>query len=687
MDDNSKYLELFFEETEENLLKLNELVLILEENPSDSSIIDEIFRSAHTLKGMAATMEFNEMAKLTHKLENVFSILKNENRKADEQVITLVFKSLDTLSELVEDIVEGRESSNDYQEVMLLCDQFVEETEDKPDEEERNTQSTVENDFNTSLKTIDDSDYVVAEAAKDDGYHAYVVAIKISEESLMINARVFLVMNKLEEAGEIMKSEPAVEILENDDFGCIFKLLYLSHLEKETISQMIKSISEVEDVLVEDLGEQVQKEIGLDEKKEENKKEEKENKQKENLEQTTKDQAIKKNPSAVHHHSSNQSIRVDIAKLDTFMSLISEMVVYRTQLENISSKLDDYVLTNTLDQFSQITTELQNLVLNIRLQPLHTVTNRFPRMMRDLGNDLGKEFDFVVEGEETELDRTIVSELSEPLIHLLRNSADHGIEMPDVRSSLGKEPRGTIKITAYQEGSRVMISISDDGKGLDAQAIQKSAERKGISTKGLSTKEIQELIFHPGFSTVEQVTNVSGRGVGMDVVKSKIRDLGGSIEIVSEVDKGSTFRLNLPLTMSIIKSLLVEIGSHTFALPLSVIQKVIRIEGKDIKKVHDGEVIMEGEKAIRVVRPDVTLNISRENQERFYLVMVMIEGEQYAIAVDHLIGQQEVVIKELGSELGKNLYYLGASIMGDGKIVLILDITAMCAERTQSVHV
>ena len=687
MDDNSKYLELFFEETEENLLKLNELVLILEENPSDSSIIDEIFRSAHTLKGMAATMEFNEMAKLTHKLENVFSILKNENRKADEQVITLVFKSLDTLSELVEDIVEGRESSNDYQEVMLLCDQFVEETEDKPDEEERNTQSTVENDFNTSLKTIDDSDYVVAEAAKDDGYHAYVVAIKISEESLMINARVFLVMNKLEEAGEIMKSEPAVEILENDDFGCIFKLLYLSHLEKETISQMIKSISEVEDVLVEDLGEQVQKEIGLDEKKEENKKEEKENKQKENLEQTTKDQAIKKNPSAVHHHSSNQSIRVDIAKLDTFMSLISEMVVYRTQLENISSKLDDYVLTNTLDQFSQITTELQNLVLNIRLQPLHTVTNRFPRMMRDLGNDLGKEFDFVVEGEETELDRTIVSELSEPLIHLLRNSADHGIEMPDVRSSLGKEPRGTIKITAYQEGNRVMISISDDGKGLDAQAIQKSAERKGISTKGLSTKEIQELIFHPGFSTVEQVTNVSGRGVGMDVVKSKIRDLGGSIEIVSEVDKGSTFRLNLPLTMSIIKSLLVEIGSHTFALPLSVIQKVIRIEGKDIKKVHDGEVIMEGEKAIRVVRPDVTLNISRENQERFYLVMVMIEGEQYAIAVDHLIGQQEVVIKELGSELGKNLYYLGASIMGDGKIVLILDITAMCAERTQSVHV
>lgn len=668
MDDNSKYLELFFLETEENLLKLNELVLILEQNPNDNSVIDEIFRSAHTLKGMAATMEFNEMAQLTHHLENIFSVLKNQDREADQQIITLVFKSLDTLSELVNDIAEGRESSDDYLEVIATCDRLVAEMEGRSKRLE--IKIAEENEFHAQLQSLEDSDYKVAEAAKEDGYHAYTVAVKIEENSMMKNARVFLVMNKLEEAGEVLKTEPASDILETEDFGNVFKLFYLSSLEKESILQLIQNISEVEEVQIDAL---------------EDKKEQKEVKPEG---PKRKKEIVKKtSTSGSQQHIVNQSIRVDIKKLDSFMSLISEMVVYRTQLEEISSKIGDFTLADTLDQFSKITSDLQKLVLNIRLQPLQTVTNRFPRMMRDLESDLGKEFDFIVEGEETELDRTIVSELSEPLIHLLRNSADHGIEPPQTRVSLGKNKKGIIKISAYQEGNRVMISISDNGKGLDADVIKKSAERKGISTEGLSTREIQELIFHPGFSTVETVTNVSGRGVGMDVVHSKIKELGGSIEIISEVNIGTTFRLNLPLTMSIIKSLLVEIGSQTFALPLSVIQKVIRVEKKEIKQAHDGEIVMQDDQAIDVIRTEKNLGLKSENSERVYLVMVTIDGREYALTVDHLIGQQEIVIKELGAELGKNLPYLGAAIMGDGKIVLILDITAICAERTQFSHV
>lgn len=675
MDDNSKYLELFFEETEENLLKLNELVLKLEENPADNSVVDEIFRSAHTLKGMAATMEFAEMAELTHKLENVFSVLKTQNREADEQIIALVFKSLDTLSELVEDIAEGRASGQDYLAVMEMCDRAVAAAEGQ----EIFNGSLDSAKFSEAacqpfLSTLDESDLLVAQAAEEEGLSAYVIAVQIAEDSMMKNARVFLVMSKLEEKGEILKVEPSADVLENEDFGTIFKLFYLTGQKKAAVQKTVQDINEIDSVKIATLEDSLQIQ--------------KAEKEKNTVSTVQTGETGKKSNSASHSHTAaNQSIRVDIQKLDTFMGLISEMVVYRTQLESIGAQIGDFNLLDTLGHFSRITTELQSLVLNIRLQPLHTVTNRFPRMMRDLSNDLGKEFHFVVEGEDTELDRTIVSELSEPLIHLLRNSADHGIETPEKRKTLGKDPTGTIRISAYQEGNRVMITIADDGKGLDTEAIRESAERKGIATQGLDTKEIQELIFHPGFSTASQVTNVSGRGVGLDVVKSKIKELGGTIDIISEVDKGTTFRLNLPLTMSIIKSLIVQVGSHTFALPLSVIQKVNRVREEEIKEVHGGEVYLSGEKAVPVIRLERALEIASEAAEEFYVVMVSLEGKQFALTVDSFVGQQEIVIKELGKELGDKLNYLGAAIRGDGKIILILDVTAICLERNQVIHV
>ena len=655
MDDNTQYLEMFFEETDDHLLKLNDLVLDLEQSPTDTTIVDEIFRSAHTLKGMAATMGFTTMTELTHKLENVFSYLKDKNKSANEEIISLVFKSLDALAEIVEDIRNSEEENRDYSDITAMCDRITAEGSQEMTQVDEKPEI---NTFHSTLETLDESDWEVAKAAEKEGYKAYAIAVKIEEDSMMANARAFLVMSKLEEFGEIIKTEPSPDILEAEDFEHIFKCLYLSELESEVILETIHLVSEVEAALVEPLKKQEATKLTNEEK-----------------------MVTKKTVTASHHP--NHSIRVDIEKLDSFMNLVSELVVYRTQLEDISQKTANKKLEETLSYVSRITNELQSLVINIRMQPLHTVTNRFPRLVRDLSTDTGKPMELVIEGDDTELDRTIVSELGEPLIHLIRNSADHGIEPSERRIELGKNPKGTIKITAYQEGNRVLISVSDDGKGLDSQAIKASAERKGLSTEGLSNQQIQELIFHPGFSTKQEVTKVSGRGVGMDVVKTKIQELGGTIDIVSEPNKGSTFRLSLPLTLSIIPALLVKVERHTLAIPLSVINKVVRINKDAIKQTHDGEVLMENDKAIPVIRLEEQLEMLNDEQEASHLVFVTIEGKMYALAVDSIIRQQEIVIQELGSEISNNNIYLGAAIMGDGSITLILDTTTICLERNR----
>lgn len=664
MDDNSQYLDLFFEETDEHLLKLNELVLEFEKDATDTQILNDIFRSAHTLKGMAGTMGFEKMTEVTHKLENVFTILKEEKIVADQEIISVVFDSLDALAEIVENIRNGSEGENEYSDITTVCDRIVARAEGITEVSE-NAAIAVE------AMELDESDWNVIETAQTSNYHAFQVKVTIEEESMMVNARVFLIINKLEEAGEILKTDPITEVLESEEFGRTFQLLYLTENNQQTVLELIKEQSEVESVEVIAIGERPQEQEQIETVKVDE----------------TEMQKKEKTQTATHNHSPNQSVRVDLEKLDSFMNLVSELVIYRTQLEDISQKNKDKKLEETLTYVSRVTNQLQSLVLNIRMQPLQTVTNRFPRVVRDLSNDSGKPMELIIEGDDTELDRTIVSELNEPLIHLIRNSADHGIELPEIRRQLGKPEKGTIKISAYQEGNRVFITVSDDGKGLDAEAIKQSAERKGIPTAGLSTKEIQELIFHPGFSTAEKVTKISGRGVGMDVVKTKIQELGGMIDIKSEPNVGTSFRLILPLTLSIIPALLVQVEAHTFAIPLSVINKVIHTNPDDIKEVHGGEVLLEDGKTIPVIRLENQLEISEDSRDSNHLVLVTIDGEAFALSVDTIIGQQEIVIKELGEEFEEQKDYLGATIMGDGSIILILNVTAICMERKAAAYV
>lgn len=682
MDENSKYLDLFFEETDEHLQSLNEQVLELENNPEDSSIVDVMFRSAHTIKGMAATMGYDTMAKLTHKMENVFDLLKQKIIPADATSIALIFDCLDTLSDLVEDLREGNEAERDIKNLIQRLDNVASGDSSTAQETVINEQETSSS-LNLALENVEDSDLMIIEAAKEDGYNAYVLAIRIDEDSSMKNARVYLVMSKLEQHGDVLYSEPGTEVLENDDFGSVFKLIYVSKLDEETVFNLALDNSEIEEVLIQT----VQQAEDLIVKEPETTPSEAQENQVEQLalvpvEGAAEPVQVEKTTKAKgQSHAMNQSIRVDIGKLDSFMNLVSELVIYRTRLEDLSDQLQVSEMKEPLDHVARISSELQDLVLKIRMQPVSTVMTRFPRMIRDLANDLGKEFDLVIEGEDTELDRTVVSELSEPLVHLLRNSADHGVEMPADRVKLGKDPKGTIKITAYQEGNRVVLTLSDDGKGVNPTIIKESAERKGISTEGMSDKEIQQLIFHPGFSTAKEVTSISGRGVGMDAVKQKITELGGTVELESVVNQGTVFKINLPLTLSIIQSLLVKVGQDSFAIPLGIIKTIVKVTEEDIIRIHNREVYKYEGLAVPVVRLNQSLGIEPIEETNLHLVLVK-QGDSYnALVVDDLVRQQEIVIKKLGQELSMLKKYLGATILGDGSIILILDVTAICNER------
>ncbi|MCA9765226.1 MAG: chemotaxis protein CheA [Carnobacterium sp.] len=676
MDENSKYLELFFEEADEHLQSLNEQVLELEKKPEQSEIVDVMFRSAHTIKGMAATMGFDTMTKLTHNMENVFDLLKSATIQADEQSIALIFDCLDTLSQLVEDLREDNKVERDISALVERLNVVVKGETDETIEEADST----DDQFNLELHKLDDSDIQVIESANENGFNAYRIAVKIAEDSSMKNARVFLVMSKLEQQGDVLYIEPSAEVLESEEFGEVFKLIFLSKADEETVKNLALDNSEIDAVLIETVTDaQALIQSDLIEK----------NEQEEInvIEQEEKTPTITENKITEKKASSkqvmNHSVRVDIDKLDTFMNLVSELVIYRTQLEDFSAKLQSAELNEPLEQVARISSELQELVLKIRMQPVSAVMSRFPRMVRDLANDLDKEFELVIEGEDTELDRTVVSELGEPLIHLIRNAADHGIEIPDKRLALGKPAKGQIKITAYQEGNRVVLTVSDDGKGVNPVAIKKSADKKGIPTEGLSDKELQQLILHAGFSTAEEVTNISGRGVGMDVVKQKINLLGGTIEIDSVVDRGTVFKVNLPLTLSIIQSLLIKVGEETFAMPLGIVQKIIKPELTEIIQVHNQEIYLFEEVAIPVIRLNEVFDIPAIEEDNLHLILVNQGDKQYALAVDDILRQQEIAIKKLGTELSMMKKYLGATIMGNGGIIMILDIANICKETSQ----
>lgn len=655
--DTSQYLSLFLEESEENIENLNQSMLELEKEPENIEIISEIFRYAHTLKGMAATMGFNNISELTHTMENVLDKLRNKELHVSTGLITVLFECVDTLEKMIGNISEGRNETIDTTEIIKKLNNVKEEKEEKAAPSE------------ASALDLNVYDKNVLQEAKSRFYNTYEIIVEIRKDCQLKSARAFLIFNNLQQYGEIVKSNPPSEELEKEEFDSTITLVYVTQREKDFIKNVVDNISEIEYCSVEEIDLEKYKDIAVTEAVTTNK-----------VEESKGNTAEVQN---VHNTSKKlgQSVRVDLDRLDKFMNLVGELVIHRTRLEQISNSNHIAELNETLEQVGRITSDLQDLVMKVRMIPLDRVFSRFPRMVRDLSTELGKEINFVMKGQDTELDRTVIDELGESIVHLLRNAVDHGIESREERIKAGKDPVGNVTVSAYQEGNKAVIKVQDDGRGLNMEKIKKKAISKGISIEGMSESDIRNLIFLEGFSTSEKVTDVSGRGVGMDVVKTKVSSIGGSIDIKSEEGKGTTFIVYLPLTLSIIQALLVKVGSEVFAISLGFIEKVINIKKGDIKYSNNKEVIVYRDEIIRVIRLSDKLKIKGESNDNGFIVIVKMGDNQVGIMVDSLIGQQEIVIKPLGKSLKSLKQYVGATQLGDGRVTLILDIVSIISER------
>ncbi|HBJ1646144.1 chemotaxis protein CheA [Clostridium botulinum] len=672
--DTSQYMTMFLEESLDNLQTLNESLLDLEQNPEDNDKVNEIFRVAHTIKGMAATMGFNDVAELTHKMEDVLAKFRDGELKVTQEVVTVLFDCLDTLERMIDNIQSSSDESVDIENIIkslenIAIEKEIENVEDSTEIEEKDISS------NDSSFELNQYDLSVIKQAKEKEFNVIEVKIKISENTLLKSARAFLIVKDLEDHGEILKSKPSTEEIENEDFDLDLSFILVTHNTLEEITNIVHGISEVEKVevsMVEIDNEVLAKEI------EETEVEKTETVTKENKpEPKAESRAKKTNSVKKDSKKAHQSVRVDLVRIDNLMNMVSELVIYRTRLEQIVMDHKSPELNETLEQVGRTTSDLQDLVMKIRMLPLDTVFNRFPRMIRDVSIELNKEINFIIEGAETELDRTVIDEIGEPLIHLLRNAADHGVESREDRIAAGKNPVGTVKLVAYQEGTKALIKVIDDGAGINVERVKAKAEEKGINTEGLSDNDIKNLIFAQGFSTNEVVTDISGRGVGMDVVKTKISSLGGTVDVFSKEGEGSTFVIKLPLTLQIIQALLVKIGEETLAISLGFIDRVIDYKEENIKTSNGREVIIYRENVIPLVRLNETLDIEAGETEKKFVIIVNVGDKTIGLLVDSLLGQQEIVIKPLGETLKGLDQYIGATILGNGLVTLILDVGAL----------
>lgn len=659
----SQYLEVFIDESKEHLQTINEQLLELEKNPDDVAIVNEIFRSAHTLKGMSATMGFEDLANLTHQMENVLDAIRNEKISVTPELLDVIFRAVDDLEAMVVSISEGGDGKRDVTEVVAQLKQI----------EKGDVVAVPQKSNSTYEQTYDEFEYTILKQSAEQGFHSYEVTIKLRSDCLLKAARVFMIFEVIEQIGEVIKSVPTVEMLEAEQFDDQFVVTVVTKVSQDELQKRIMKVSEVEEVNVRsvDLRRSVAQDESLEQKVEQ-KVEQVVDKKQENQEEKTTGKQV-----------SSKTIRVNIERLDVLMNLFEELVIDRGRLEQISRELNNPELHETVERMSRISGDLQNIILNMRMVPVETVFNRFPRMVRQLARDLGKKINLEIIGAETELDRTVIDEIGDPLVHLLRNAIDHGIETPDVRRAKGKPEEGTVKLKAYHSGNHVFIEIEDDGAGISREKVLKKAISKGIISEqnaaNLTDKQVYELIFASGFSTADKVSDISGRGVGLDVVKSTIESLGGSVSIDSEEGVGSIFSIQLPLTLSIISVMLVEIQHEKYAIPLSSIIETAIVKKEDILHAHNQKVIdFRGKVVPLLFLKDIfEVPVVKEDDD-FLSVVIVRKGEKMAgLVVDSFIGQQEVVLKSLGNYLTSVFAISGATILGDGQVALIVDCNAL----------
>ncbi|AJH84988.1 chemotaxis protein CheA [Bacillus cereus] len=658
-------LNIFFEESEEHLQSLNENVLTLEQNPTDMDVVGEIFRSAHTFKGMSASMEFTEMADLTHKMENVLDEIRHGNIVVNAEIIDVIFECIDNLEKMVADVQQGGMGNIDVIATKQKLEALLNGNIEIPNE------------------------HIEQETINNDDAASHEVHITVEQQAILKAVRAIMCIEALQNLGNVKKTVPSIEEIEADAFGFEFTVFMDTDQSEEELKQVVLHVSEIEKVEVkqghtskevvseklatqEVVQEVIQAATHVESTKEVSK-------------QSTNATPAKSTGKTKNGKVENRSIRVQLEKIERLMNMFEESVIERGRIDELAQAIQNKELIEHLNRLGDISKDIQNVLLNMRMVPIETVFNRFPRMVRMLAKDLGKKIDLQITGEDTEVDKIVIDEIGDPLVHLIRNAIDHGVETVEQRRDAGKNETGTIKLEAFHSGNHVVIQITDDGNGIHKGKVLEKAIKNGVVTESeankLTDREIFDLIFQPGFSTAEVVSDLSGRGVGLDVVKHTIHSLGGHLIIDSEEGKGSTFRIELPLTLSIIQSMLVQTNDKRYALPLGNIVEAIRIKREDIQSIQGKDVLNYRNQIIEVKHLSTVFG-EKTADEAFasydgQMVPVLIvrnTHRSYGLIVNTIIGQREIVLKSLGDFFAESSnYFSGATILGDGRVVLILN--------------
>ncbi|MCC2379203.1 chemotaxis protein CheA [Bacillus wiedmannii] len=658
-------LNIFFEESEEHLQSLNENVLTLEQNPTDMDVVGEIFRSAHTFKGMSASMEFTEMADLTHKMENVLDEIRHGNIVVNAEIIDVIFECIDNLEKMVADVQQGGMGNIDVVATKQKLEALLNGNIEIPTE-------------HIEQKTINNDDAV-----------SHEVHITVEQQAILKAVRAIMCIEALQNVGNVQKTVPSIEEIEADSFGFEFTVFMDTDQSEEELKQVVLHVSEIEKVEVKQghtLKEVVSKELGTQEAMQEDLQaathvESTKEVSKQSANATPAKSAAKTKNGKVE----NRSIRVQLEKIERLMNMFEESVIERGRIDELAQAIQNKELIEHLNRLGDISKDIQNVLLNMRMVPIETVFNRFPRMVRMLAKDLGKKIDLQITGEDTEVDKIVIDEIGDPLVHLIRNAIDHGVETVEQRRDAGKNETGTIKLEAFHSGNHVVIQITDDGNGIHKGKVLEKAIKNGVVTESeankLTDREVFDLIFQPGFSTAEVVSDLSGRGVGLDVVKHTIHSLGGHLIIDSEEGKGSTFRIELPLTLSIIQSMLVQTNDKRYAFPLGNIVEAIRIKKEDIQSLQGKDVLNYRNQIIEVkhlstVFGEKTVDEAFASYDGQMVPVLIVRNthRSYGLIVNTIIGQREIVLKSLGDFFAESSnYFSGATILGDGRVVLILN--------------
>jgi two-component system chemotaxis sensor kinase CheA len=627
MSDNSKYMTAFIAEAEEDLRDMNRALLALEKDPGRRELVDEIFRHVHTIKGGAASIGYEDILILAHEMENFMDNLRSQNMKPGSSVIDVLFETLDLLETLVDNVAkqERREIETtpliDRLKAISLAESALEMPEEGPAPTKPEKDDLTRRQYNIQIK------------------------VKLKDDCALKSVRAFMVLKRLSEIGEVVNTAPDVRDIEDEKFDQSFKVFFATEKNEKKIRKVVRSVSEIDSVDILSVS------------------------------------SVSVKPS---HIATAQTIRVSIERLDKLMNLVGELVIDKIRLIEIGSIHEIPKLTETIAHLDRLITDVQDEVMQARLVPVDLIFNRFPRMVRDLARVENKKIDFAVEGTEIEVDRTILDKISDPLIHLLRNAVDHGIESVTERKKAGKPEAGLMRLTARREKEHVVIEVSDDGRGMDPNRILEMAAKKGIVTPEeggkLNDKQKLMLICAPGLSSCKEATDVSGRGVGMDIVRTTMESLGGMVAVDSGKGTGTKVTLKLPLTMAIAQGLLVMARGETFIVPLANVREIVRVKAKDVKTVKGQEAIPLRGEVVPLIRLDGALNLDlTENtkSEESDVLVVEVGGKRGGLVVDRLLGQQEIVIKSLDDYLKGVKGYAGATILGDGTVTFILDIASL----------